>query len=84
MIDHAPDQEEYDKEQTGNSVINLPESAIFRYYREDNKETGGMKVKWTIRVAQGAEAARLDDRQNHAIRELPEWAARRQRGQDRR
>jgi hypothetical protein len=37
-----------------------------------------MKVKWTIRVADGAEAQRLDDRQNHAIRELLSWARRQQ------
>jgi len=31
-------------------------------------------------IADGAEAARLDGRQNQAIRELLSWACRRQRG----
>ena len=84
MSDMASDLGEHDKEQHSNSLTNIPRPGIYSYYRDDNKETGGMEVKWTIRVAAGAEAQRLDDRQNHAIRELLQWAARRQHPQRRR
>jgi hypothetical protein len=78
MQEQAPEQGKQEKESDANSPDIIPRAGIFSYYRDDTKETGGMKVKWTFRVADGAEAAALDDRQNHAIRELLEWAARRQ------
>jgi hypothetical protein len=78
-----PDLEEPAEEHDSNSQPELPDNAYFSYYRDDNKETGGMEVKWTIRVATGAEAARLDDRQNQAIRELLAWVHRRRQQQRR-
>jgi hypothetical protein len=78
MAYSAPEQGEQDKEQAGNSAETIPDLAILSYYR-DEAEEGGLEVKWTIRVAHGAEAARLDDRQNHAIRELLTWAHRHRR-----
>ncbi|MGH3394453.1 MAG: hypothetical protein ACRDPO_07160 [Streptosporangiaceae bacterium] len=78
MIYDLADLDKHTEGHDSNSLIDLPENAIFSYYRDEIEETGGMKVKWTIRIAQGAEAQRLDDRQNHAIRELLQWAARRQ------
>jgi hypothetical protein len=78
MSEDASDQPGHGKEQHGNSAGSIKEDALFSYYRDDREDTGGMKVKWTIRVATGTEAERLDDRQNHAIRELLQWAAHRQ------
>jgi hypothetical protein len=76
MPEQHPELGEHGKEHDGNSVMNGENTPIFSYYRDDNEEAGGLKVKWTIRVAEGAEAARLDERQNHAIRELLAWARR--------
>jgi hypothetical protein len=56
----------------------LPEPSIFSYYRDKIENAGGLIVKFTIRVADGPEAQRLDARQNTAIRELLAWAAHRQ------
>jgi hypothetical protein len=42
------------------------------------ESTGGLKVKWKIRVATGPEAARPDARQAAAIRELLIWATQQQ------
>ena len=66
----------------GNLPLDIPETRLFSYYRDDNEETGGMKVKWTVRVTEGAEAAELDARQNHAIWELLQWAHRYLQDQD--
>jgi len=41
---------------------------------DETKTPGGLKVRWKIRVASGAEAARADARQAEAIRELLQWA----------
>jgi hypothetical protein len=78
MTEHGSDLGKYEKEHDSNSTIPIPESAIFSYYRDDDEE-GALQVKWTVRVANGAEAQRLDERQNQAIRELLTWACRRQR-----
>lgn len=77
MTEQRPELEKQPEEHDGNLHIDLLNNAYFSYYRDDNEKTGGMQVKWTIRVATGAEAARLDDRQNQAIRELLAWAHRR-------
>jgi hypothetical protein len=79
MTDQPYDLGERDEEHDSNSAMNGEKQSVFSYYRDDNKETGGMKVKWTIRVADSAEATRLDTRQNHAIRELLAWARQQQR-----
>jgi hypothetical protein len=76
MTESGSELGEHDEEHGSNSPDPINELSIFSYYRDDRKDTGGMKVKWTIRVAEGAEAQRLDDRQNHAIRELLTWAHR--------
>ena len=68
----------------GNLPLDIPETHLFSYYRDDNKETSGMKVKWTVRVVEGAEAAELAARQNHAIWELLQWAHQYLTDQDRR
>ena len=67
------------KEQAGNSPLAIPGYAYLSYYRDDMESTGGLKVKWKIRVATGPEAARLDARQTAAIRELLIWATQQQR-----
>jgi len=38
--------------------------------------TGGLKIKWTVRVVSGPEAAQADARQAEAIREALEWIRR--------
>jgi len=57
-----------------NSPLNVPDTRYFSYYRDSTEGTGGLKAKWTVRVAEGDEAADLDARQNTAIRELLLWA----------
>jgi len=37
------------------------------------ENVGGLKVKWTVRVVDGPEAAQVDARQAEAIREALEW-----------
>jgi hypothetical protein len=76
MTEKASELGEHGKEHDGNSSDAIHELSIFSYYRDDTEGTGGMKVKWTVRVAEGAEAERLDARQTHAIRELLTWARR--------
>jgi hypothetical protein len=58
MDDKAGDLQEHPEKHDGNSPITIPESSIFSYYRDGNEETGGLQVKWTIRVATGADARR--------------------------
>ena len=40
------------------------------------ENVGGLKVKWTVRVVSGPEAAQVDARQAEAIREALEWIRR--------
>jgi hypothetical protein len=67
------------EEQAIYSLVAIPEDAYLSYYRDDMESTGGLKVKWKIRVATGPEAARLDARQAAAIRELLIWATQHRR-----
>jgi hypothetical protein len=62
------------KEHGGNSPPAIPGDGYLSYYRDGIENTGGLKVKWKIRVVRGPEAARLDARQTRAIRELLQWA----------
>jgi hypothetical protein len=62
------------KEQAGNSPADIPRSAIYSYYRDGMENVGGLKIKWTVRVIDGPEAARVDARQAKAIREILRWA----------
>jgi hypothetical protein len=57
----------------------IPNGTIFAYNLDDRKTPGGLKVRWKIRVATGAEAARWDARQAEAIKELLQWASQRHR-----
>jgi hypothetical protein len=54
----------------------IPRGAIYSYYRDDMENAGGLKVKWTIRVVTGPDAAPVDARQADAIREALTWAQR--------
>jgi hypothetical protein len=49
---------------------------IYSYNLNDRETPGGLKVRWKIRVATGAEGARWDARQAQAIKELLQWAQR--------
>jgi hypothetical protein len=66
------------KEHASNSPDTIPESTIYSYNLDDTKTPGGLKVRWKVRVVTGPAAARYDNRQNQAIRELLTWAARHQ------
>jgi len=61
---------------TENSPEAIPSGTIFSYNLDDSKTPGGLKVRWKIRVVTGPEAARWDERQAEAIKELLEWASR--------
>jgi hypothetical protein len=65
-------------EEAGNALPAIPDDGYLSYYRDDMENVGGLKVKWKIRVVTGPEAARLDARQNLAIKELLTWAAQHQ------
>lgn len=61
---------------TENSPETIPSGTIYSYNLDDSKTPGGLKVRWKIRVVSGPEAARWDERQAEAIKELLEWASR--------
>ena len=63
-------------EYTENSPETIPSGTIYSYNLDDSKTPGGLKVRWKIRVVSGPEAARWDERQAEAIKELLEWASR--------
>ena len=54
----------------------IPNGTIYSYNLNDKETPGGLKVRWKIRVATGAEGARWDARQAEAIKELLQWAHR--------
>jgi hypothetical protein len=54
----------------------IPNGTIFSYNLDESKTPGRMKVRWKIRVATGAEAARVDARQAAAIKEALIWVHR--------
>lgn len=62
------------KEHTSNSPADIPRSAIYSYYRDGMENVGGLKIKWTVRVVSGPDAARVDARLAEAIREILRWA----------
>jgi hypothetical protein len=64
------------EEQAGNSPESIPGETIYMYNLDDTKTAGGLKVRWKVRVISGPAAARWDARQNKAIMELLQWAAR--------
>jgi hypothetical protein len=70
---------EKSEEHAGNSPADIPDSAIYAYNMDDSKTSGGLKVRWKVRVITGPAAAAYDARQNAAIRELLSWACQQQR-----
>ena len=40
------------------------------------ENAGGLKVKWSVRVVSGPDAAAVDARQAEVIREILQWAHR--------
>jgi hypothetical protein len=38
------------------------------------ENVGGLKIKWTVRVVDGPDAAQVDVRQAEAIKEILQWA----------
>ena len=62
------------KEQASNSPADIPHVAIYSYYRDGMENVGGLKVKWTVQVVDGPDAAQVDARQAKAIKEILEWA----------
>ena len=61
------------KEHGGNLPADITRGTIYSYYRDGMENVGGLKVKWTVRVVDGPEAAQVDARQAEAIREALEW-----------
>ncbi len=76
MIPEPGKPQESTGEFTENSPETIPSGTIFSYNLDDSKTPGGLKVRWKIRVVTGPEAARWDERQAEAIKELLEWASR--------
>jgi hypothetical protein len=70
---------EKSEKHAGNSPADIPDSAIYTYNMDDSKTSGGLKVRWKVRVIIGPAAAAYDARQNAAIRELLSWACQQQR-----
>ncbi len=64
--------QEYDPE----TLKAIPNGTIFAYNLDDSKTPAGLKVRFKIRVVSGPEAARWDERQAEAIKELLQWASR--------
>jgi hypothetical protein len=70
------DQEEHSEESGPEWLNSIPNGTIFAYNLDNSKTPGGLKVRWKIRVVSGPEAARWDERQAEAIKELLQWATR--------
>jgi hypothetical protein len=64
------------KEHAGDLPADISRGAIYSYYRDGMENVGGLKVKWTVRVVDGPEAAQVDAHQAEAIREALEWIRR--------
>ena len=60
--------------QSGNAPLRIPESAEIAYNLEEGERPGGLKVRFKITIATGAEARELDARQAEAIWRLLQWA----------
>ena len=52
--DSTPGDQE---KQASNSPADIQRGAIYSYYRDGMENVGGLKVKWTIRVVTGPDAA---------------------------
>jgi hypothetical protein len=78
MFPQASDPET-DHNYTPELLETIPNGTIYSYNLNDRETPGGLKVRWKVRVATGAEGARWDARQAQAIKELLQWAQRHQR-----
>jgi hypothetical protein len=47
---------------------------VYSYNLDHTATPGALKVRWKVRIAAGAEAARLDELQQQAIISLLTWA----------
>jgi hypothetical protein len=59
---------------TDNTASAIPESGIVAYNLREGERPGGLKVRFKITIATGAEARELDARQAETIRRLLQWA----------
>jgi hypothetical protein len=78
MTDTPENQHEIADKYSLELLNTIPNGTIFSYNLDDGKTPGGLKVRWKIRIATGAEGARWDARQAEAIKELLQWAHRHQ------
>ena len=58
----------------GNAGPSIPESAEIAYNLNEGERPDGLKVRFKIIIATGAEARELDARQAETIRRLLQWA----------
>ena len=54
--------------------VPIPESGIIAYNLEEGERPDGLKVRFKIKMATGAEARELDARQAETIWRLLQWA----------
>lgn len=64
------------EEHPGNLSAGIQNGTIYSYYRDGMENVGGLKIKWSVRVVTGPDAAVVDARQAEAIREILQWAHR--------
>jgi hypothetical protein len=75
MYTDQPEKRETTQEiHDGNRPPGIPESGIIVYNLREGERPGGLKVRFKINLATGAEARELDARQAEAIRRLLQWA----------
>ena len=70
------------EKQPDNATTPIPESGIVAYNLREGERPGGLKVRFKIKIATGAEARELDARQAEAIRRLLQWAQQNQHSPD--
>jgi hypothetical protein len=62
------------EERAGNSPQAVKGPSIISYNLKREERSGGMKVRYKIKIATGRKARELDERQAEVIRELLQWA----------
>jgi hypothetical protein len=72
-VDTPVEQQEPAEKYTPELLAAIPNGTIFAYNLGEGETSGGMKVRWKIRVANGPEATRADARQAEAIKEALTW-----------
>jgi hypothetical protein len=60
--------------QRHNTSAPIPESAEIAYNLNEGERPDGLKVRFKIKIATGAEAREMDARQAETIRRLLQWA----------